>query len=118
MTQFNLRPLFGGSRIDTAFENIYTYFSLYAHPSQVAVFQYHDLFAKDKPFIPIVLLNVKFCMVLLSIFLADYIRLFPEVKTNFFLKEDTLTKMSLDAYNKWIRGGEFMIDADWKKELE
>lgn len=113
-----ISSLFGGTRIDLIFKNIYTYFSLYAHPSQVAIFQFQDLFAKDKPFIDIILLNVKFSMVLLSIFLADYIKLFPEIKTDFFLKEDISTQMTLDTYNKFIRGDNFLIDDNWVKALE
>lgn len=109
---------FGGKRIKDVFTNIYTYFSLNAHPSQVSVFQFRDLFSKDKPYEEIILLNTKFSLALLSIFLSDYIKLFPEIKTDFFLKEDLLTQMSLDAYNKFVRGVDFLIDDTWVKTLE
>ena len=113
-----ISSMFGGERINTVFANVYTYFSLYSHPSQVAVFQFQDMFTDEKPYIPIILLNVKFSLVLLSIFLADYIKLFPEIKSDFFLIEDTLIQMSLDAYNKFIREDNFLIDDGWVKALE
>ncbi len=109
---------FGGKRIRDVFVNIYTYFSLNAHPSYVSVFQFKDMFSKDKPYEEIILLNMKFSFALLSMFLSDYIKLFPEIKTDFFLKEDLLTQMSLDAYNKFVRGSDFLIDDTWVKTLE
>lgn len=109
---------FGGKHINDVFTNIYTYFSLYAHPSHVSVFQFQDLFTKDKPYEEIILLNIKFSLTLLSMFLSDYIKLFPEIKTDFFLKEDLLTQISLDAYNKLVRGSDFLIDDTWVQTLE
>jgi hypothetical protein len=57
---------------------MYTYFSLYAHPSNVAVFQYADLFdIKDEPFIRMSNFNTLAGIKLVSFFIASYIKLFP-----------------------------------------
>jgi len=65
---------------DSIMGNIYTYFSLYSHPSNVSVFQFADMFRKDVPhFIEMTNFNLRNAFFLLSVFIADYIILFPEV---------------------------------------
>ncbi len=59
------------------FEEMYTYFSLYTHPSQVGVFQFQDMFTKaSEDFKRITLTILNICFTLMSIFIADYIRHF------------------------------------------
>lgn len=98
-------------------DNIYGYFSLYSHPSNVAVFQFSDMFSKgDEPFKAMTNHNLTNLFILLSVYSADYINLFPSVK-------DTFEKLSLrdqiviNFYNKVVRGEEYSINDKWK-ELE
>ncbi|MCX2492803.1 hypothetical protein OQX63_04930 [Pedobacter sp. PF22-3] len=64
--------------------SLYTYFSLYAHPSNVSVFQYRDLFnTKGNDHISMAMFNTKNITAMLSKFISDYIRLFPEVQAIF-----------------------------------
>jgi hypothetical protein len=101
----------------TIFENIYTYFSLYSHPSQVAVFQFEDMFQKnDEAFKSLTAFNLKYCFTFLSIFIADYVNLFQETK-NIFEALDIKKQVSIDALNILLRGDEFAIN-DAKKKLE
>ncbi|MBB6239654.1 hypothetical protein HDC90_004312 [Pedobacter sp. AK013] len=59
---------------------LYTYFSLYAHPSNVSVFQYGDLFHNGKDaHIRMSMYNIKTLSAVLSKFILDYIKLFPDV---------------------------------------
>lgn len=99
------------------FENIYTYFSLYSHPSQVAVFQFEDMFRKhDEAFKSLTAFNLKYCFTFLSIFIADYINLFPNAK-DIFEKLDIKKQVAIDSLNILLRGEEFAIN-DAKKILE
>src|SRR5690606_18247847 len=53
------------------FENIYTYFSLYAHPSEVAVFQFESMFSKEnEEFKQLTTTILKYCFSLMSVFVA------------------------------------------------
>lgn len=96
------------------FENIYTYFSLYAHPSNVSVFQFADMFKKnDEAFIRKTILNIRYCFILFSIFIADYIKLFPEVK-EIYERQGIESQIMLNAHNKLIRGDSHSINEAWK----
>lgn len=65
---------------DSIMKNVYTYFSLYAHPSNVSVFQFADLFDHDKNnFVNMTSFHLRNAFFLTSIFIADYIKLFPNV---------------------------------------
>ncbi len=99
------------------FKNIYTYFSLYSHPSQVAVFQFENMFDKEsEAFKSLTTTNLKYCFSLMSVFIADYINLFPQVKET-FEKLETVEQVALNAHNKMLRGDAFSINEAWK-ELE
>ena len=66
------------------FKRIYTYFSLYSHPSNVSVFQFRDMFTAEKrSFISMTTFNMQYVFMLLSVFIADYITLFPKVLQTF-----------------------------------
>jgi hypothetical protein len=60
---------------DDFFDEIYNYLSLYAHPSNVSVFQFNDLFKSCE----MVVHNLKYAFMFLSVFIADYIKVFPDI---------------------------------------
>lgn len=95
------------------FEEIYTYFSLYAHPSQVSVFQFRDMFGEDEDFRQLTLLNLKYFFSLTSVFVADYINLFPQVKQT-FEQLDSYKQNAINAYNKMLRGDDYSINDTWR----
>jgi len=96
------------------FENIYTYFSLYAHPSEVAVFQFESMFSKEnEEFKQLTTTNLKYCFSLMSVFIADYINLFPQVKDT-FEKLEIHKQIALNAHNKMLRGDAYSINDAWK----
>src|SRR5690606_6429603 len=65
-------------------DDIYTYFSLYSHPSNVAVFQFADMFKLGEEAFPqMVNFNLKITFFMFSVFIADYITLFPTVLKTF-----------------------------------
>ncbi|MBK9726502.1 MAG: hypothetical protein IPO86_00125 [Saprospiraceae bacterium] len=92
------------------FENMYTYFSLYSHPSFVSVYQFADLFDKDnKDFLMMTTFNLKFAFIITSIFLADYLKLFP-TNLSAFEKMDIRDQFVINFFNKNIRGDAFSIN--------
>ena len=99
------------------FDNIYTYFSLYSHPSNVSVFQFADLFNKDDEEFPrMTNFNLKYFFALTSIFIADYINLFPTVQKTY----DNLNirdQIVINFHNTLFRGPEFSIN-DSSKAVE
>lgn len=96
------------------FENIYTYFSLYSHPSHVSVFQFADMFNKEgEPFKRLVSSNMKYCFTLLSIFTADYLKLFPNIKET-YENQSLVSQIMLNFHNKLIRGDEYSVSNAWK----
>lgn len=96
------------------FDNIYTYFSLYAHPSQVAVFQFESMFSKkNEEFKQLTTLNLKYCFSLASVFVADFINLFPQVKDT-FEKLEIYKQIAINAHNNMLRGDEYSINDAWR----
>lgn len=98
------------------FKSIYTYFSLYAHPSNVSVFQFGEMFHdKMETSIGMVNLNMQYFFMFLSIFISDYILLFPNViKT--FNNLDLLDQILIDSFNTFARGGhDYSINESWKE---
>lgn len=96
------------------FDNIYTYFSLYSHPSNVAVFQFSDMFEKKgEPFKQLTNTNLTYFFSLMSIFIADLIHLFPNtIKT--FERLSIRDQIVIDFYNIFHRGREYSINDSWK----
>lgn len=95
------------------FNEIYTYFSLYAHPSNVAVFQFRDMFGEDEQFKSLLSLVMRFCFTLTGIFISSYIKLFPDVMPIFeglSLKDQIL----LNYHNRMVRGDNFSVNSAWK----
>jgi hypothetical protein len=95
------------------FENMYTFFSSYSHPSQVSVFQFENMFdTKDEAFKFLTTTNLKYGFSLMSVFIADYINLFPDVK-NTFEKLEIEKQIAINALNKMIRGNKYSINDAW-----
>lgn len=93
---------------------IYTYFSLNTHPSYVSVFQFASMFKKEsESYSKLANFNLKYFFTLTSIFIADYIKLFPEaLKT--FESLNIKDQIVIDYYNIFMRGKEFSINNSWK----
>jgi hypothetical protein len=97
--------------------NIYTYFSLYSHPSNVSVFQFADMFKKgDESFLELTNFNLKLAFFLFSIFIADYINLFPNVLET-FNSLDIRDQIVINFYNTVARNESFSIN-DSAKAVE
>lgn len=96
------------------FDQIYTYFSLYSHPSNVAVFQFEDMFkVEDEAFKSLTMTSMKFCFSLFSIFIADYIKLFPEIQET-YNSLDIQDQILINFHNHMMRPEEFSINDSWK----
>jgi len=97
------------------FDKIYTYFSLYSHPSNVAVFQFGDMFYnEDKAFLGLTNYNLKNLYVLLSIFIADYIHLFPNVLKT-FESQPLINQLVINGQNRLLRDDEYSINDTYKQ---
>lgn len=107
-----LAPMMGIK--ENLFQNAYTYFSLYAHPSNVAVFQYADMFDRDtKDYLGITNFNLRYFFACASIFIADYIKLFPNA-INTFNSLDLIHQIVINFNNTIYRGNEYSINDTWK----
>ena len=96
------------------FGTIYTYFSLYSHPSQVAVFQFNEMFSIEaEEFKKITTANLNYCFSILSIFVADYIKLFPRVKSTYD-KLPLKDQIVINYHNKMVRGEHHSINDAWR----
>ena len=85
-------------------DQIYTYFSLYAHPSNIAVFQLANMFGKnDSAHKDIVIFNLQTAFMMLSIFIADYIKTFPEVLKS-YEKMGLVEQIVINFHNRITRG--------------
>lgn len=94
-------PLMGMK--EDIFGVMYTYFSLYSHPSNVAVFQYKDLFDKTKQdFIQMSNFNALSVIKLVSFFIADYIKLFPETM-KIFESLHLIDQIMINFHSKFLR---------------
>lgn len=93
---------------------IYNYFSLNSHPSNVSVFQFADMFKKGSEAFPqLTNFNLKYYFALTSIFIADYITLFPETK-EIFEKLSIRDQIVINHHNTLLRGKDFSINDSWK----
>ncbi|MCK4346633.1 MAG: hypothetical protein KAX05_15215 [Bacteroidales bacterium] len=99
---------------DGLLENIYSYFSLYSHPSNVAVFQFADMFKKGEEAFPeLVNFNLKVAFLMFSTFIADYIKLFPNVLKTFETME-IRDQIVMNFHNTTLRSKEYSINDSWK----
>ena len=89
---------------------IYTYCSLYSHPSNVAVFQFGDMFQKADPkFLELTNYNIINAFFLFSVFIADYIKLFPDV-LHIFNSMDLKSQIVINFNNVLARGQDYSIN--------
>ncbi len=97
------------------FDNIYSYYSLYAHPSNVSVFQFEMMFSKEEEaFISLTTTSMKYCFALMSIFIADYIKLFPNIQET-YNNQDLVSQIVLNFHNHMMRDEEHSINDAWKQ---
>ena len=97
------------------FDDAYTYFSFYSHPSNVSVFQFNQMFGQENStYVDIAKYNFKNLMVLLSIFIHDYIKLFPD-RMKIFESLSLKDQLMIDAFNVLFRGHNKSINGVWKK---
>lgn len=95
-------------------DTIYTYFSLYAHPSNVAVFQFANMFEKENSaYKDIVNFNLQVAFMMLSVFIADYISLFPNVLET-FEEMGLVEQIAINFHNTQARGHGYDINEAWK----
>lgn len=91
------------------FDNIYTYFSLYAHPSNVSVFQFDELFSKtEQGYLEMSNYNMKTTLCMIGIFIADYIHYFPNT-IDVFNSLDFEDRVVIDFHNMLGRGERYSI---------
>jgi hypothetical protein len=90
--------------------HIYSYFSLYSHPSNVSVFKFKDMFNKENTtYLNLTIFNVKNAFMLFSSFIADYIKLFPSTEETFNeLKHKE--QIVINFFNVFLRGQEYSIN--------
>lgn len=90
-------------------EQIYTYFSLYSHPSNVSVFQFATMFNDKKQTTELILFNLQLAVSFFSIFTTDYIRLFPK-SIKIFEELPLKNQIIINFYNSFARGRGFDIN--------
>lgn len=91
-------------------DTIYNYFSLYTHPTNVAVFQFSAMFKnEDKAWIELSTFNLKIAIMLTSVFIADYISFFPKVKES-FEKLGIREQIAINWQNTFLRSEEYSIN--------
>ena len=67
----------------------------------------------DEKYLETTNFNLKYFFMLTSIFIADYIELFPQVQ-NTFESMSIRDQIVIDFYNTSLRGLEFSINEPWK----
>ncbi len=91
-------------------DTIYTYFSLYSHPSNVSVFQFGEMFSdSEETYLQFATLNFKVYFFLLSIFVKDYITLFPNV-LNTFNNLKQIEQLVINELNGFVRNDRYSIN--------
>jgi len=91
------------------FDNLYSYFSLYTHPSNVSVFQFDDLFKDaDDNYLMMTNFNIKTILSFIGVFIADYINFFPEV-TKVFNNLSLEEQLIIDFHNMLGRNESYSI---------
>jgi hypothetical protein len=102
-----------GFKMDSL-NNIYTYFSLYSHPSNVSVFQFADMFNKgNESFIDATNFNLNTFFIFLSVFVADYIKVFPDV-LEIYETLPQIDQIIINSNNRLVRGSEYSINDEFK----
>ncbi|WP_369765400.1 hypothetical protein [Flavobacterium sp. WC2429] len=95
-------------------DHAYAYFSLYSHPSNVSVFQFANMFEKNKESYPhLVTYNLQIAFFMFSVFIADYINLFPTVLKT-YEEMGLVEQIVINYHNSFARGDEYDINDSWK----
>jgi hypothetical protein len=98
---------------DGKLDHAYTYFSLYSHPSNVSVFQFADMFAKNtESYRDLVTLNLHIAFMMFSIFIADFIKVFP-VTLKTYEAMALVEQIVINFHNTQARGHQFDINEVW-----
>jgi len=95
----------------------YTYFSLYAHPSNVSVFQFANLFSEDGAHLKMTNFNLKNAFIYLSVFLHDYTS-YNEKAMESFEKLELVNQALIDFWQATFRNNEFHINDSLKRYYE
>lgn len=99
------------------FRDLYTYFSLYTHPSNVSVFQFQEMFKpNEEGYKTMTVFNMKVVLALLGVFVADYIKLFPS-QLEVFKKLDPKKQAIIEFHNRIARGEAYSIDSEWESYM-
>lgn len=96
------------------FDQIYTFFSLYAHPSNVSVFQFSDIMASVEDTKQMTNFNLRNVFVLLSTFISDYIKYHKEALET-YRRLPFIDQVLIDCSQTFMRGEEYSIDDIPKK---
>ncbi len=96
--------------IEKLLDKIYGYFSMYAHPSNVSVFQFADMFRLgQEEFLGLINFNLHNLFVMLSSFIADYIAVYPNVLAT-FNKQPLVDQIVINFHQKFVRGDIYAIN--------
>lgn len=99
---------------DGLLENIYTYFSLYTHPSNVSVFQYRDMFLPgDEAYKGLTIFNLRIAYFMFSVFISDYIKLFPKTLET-YNKLPIRDQIVINFQNTLCRSYDHSINDSWQ----
>lgn len=91
-------------------DDMYTYFSLYSHPSNVSVFQFANLFKKTDPhYLNMSNFNVLNMVKLICLFIDDYIELFPNT-LNAFESLPTIHQIAINFHDQFLRASSKTIN--------
>lgn len=95
-------------------ENIYTYFSQYSHPSNVSIFQFANMFDKgEEAFRDLTIFNLKIAFFMFSIFIADYVHIFPQVQKT-YNSLNIRDQIVINFHNTSARGRGYSINDAWE----
>ena len=94
------------------YDDMYRYFSLHSHPSIIAIRQFEMAFQRKNPeFVKLAKLAVRYAVSITSIFIADYLKKYPNSKSNFDILPP-YKQMLIDYYNCLTRGEEYALFID------
>jgi hypothetical protein len=100
------KQLYQQAAIKPAFDQIYSFLSLAAHPSYVSVFQLNNVVNNNGD--DFFRNSVNSSRYLLCMLIRDYLTVFPELKDE-YLKMDTIGQMVVDSVNTTYRGEDYQI---------
>jgi hypothetical protein len=95
------------------FSTMYTYLSLYTHPSNVSVFQFGEMFSKEQHFVENTRFNIQYAVHCVAVFLSDFIKIYPTYKKT-FEQQSLMFQILINFYNKFLRGDDHVINDTMK----